>query len=385
MGFSSPWPVPSTPGRTRSNATGWPSVSSAYRGAEERADMEFAFDENQLEFRHQLHAFAEKQCTPTDVRAAWASELGWSPERGHALADMGVVGVTVPDADGGLGLEMVDLVLLLEEAGRAGLPEPLLETTCLAVPLLASATGAGAEQCRQQWLSKIAAGDAVCTVGMADMSYVSVATGADLFLLEHGGEIHAVPAESVTLAARASIDGARRLAEVSWEPSPATRLSSAHEAVVALAACRQRAAMGTGAMLLGITDRLISMAGEYAKARTQFGKPIGSFQAVKHLLADALVRLEFARPAVYRAAWSLSVHDKDAALHASMAKAMASDAATAAARTALQVHGAIGYTWEHDLHLWMKPAWALAAAWGDARWHRARVLDELGGPDTGGG
>ena len=181
----------------------------------------------------------------------------------------------------------------------------------------------------------------------------------------------------MTLEARASIDGARRLAEVSWEPTPATVLLSGDDALVALAACRQRAAMGTGAMLLGITDRLISMAGEYAKARTQFGKPIGSFQAVKHLLADALVKLEFARPAVYRAAWSLSLHDEDAPLHASMAKALASDAATAAARTALQVHGAIGYTWEHDLHLWMKPAWALAAAWGDSVSHRAAILDTL--------
>ena len=149
---------------------------------------------------------------------------------------------------------------------------------------------------------------------------------------------------------------------------------------VALAGCRQRAAMGAGAVLLGITERLITMAGDYAKERTQFGKPIGSFQAVKHLLADALVRLEFARPAVYRAAWSLTVDDDDAPLHASMAKALASDAATAAARTALQVHGAIGYTWEHDLHLWMKPAWALAAAWGDSTAHRAAVLGDVGRP-----
>jgi alkylation response protein AidB-like acyl-CoA dehydrogenase len=119
------------------------------------------------------------------------------------------------------------------------------------------------------------------------------------------------------------------------------------------------------------------MAAQYAKDRSQFGKPIGSFQAVKHHLADALVRVEFARPMVYRAAWSLSVGERDAGLHASMAKAMASDAATLAARTALQVHGAIGYTWEHDLQLWMKRAWALAASWGDAATHRARVLETL--------
>jgi len=127
-----------------------------------------------------------------------------------------------------------------------------------------------------------------------------------------------------------------------------------------------------------VADRLLSMAAQYAKDRSQFGKPIGSFQAVKHHLADALVRVEFARPVVYRAAWSLQHGDPDASMHASMAKAMASEAATLAARTALQVHGAIGYTWEHDLQLWMKRAWSLAAAWGDAATHRARVLERLG-------
>ena len=135
--------------------------------------------------------------------------------------------------------------------------------------------------------------------------------------------------------------------------------------------------MGTGAVLLGVADRLITMTAAYAVDRVQFGVPIGSFQAVKHHLANALIRLEFARPAVYRAAWSLDIGDPDAGSHASMAKALASDAATGAARIALQVHGAIGYTWEHDIHLWMKRAWSLAAAWGDAGFHRARVLESL--------
>jgi alkylation response protein AidB-like acyl-CoA dehydrogenase len=135
--------------------------------------------------------------------------------------------------------------------------------------------------------------------------------------------------------------------------------------------------MASGAVLLGVADRLITMTAAYALDRIQFGVPIGSFQAVKHHLANALIGLEFARPAVYRAAYSLDQGDPEAGCHASMAKALASDAATAAARIALQVHGAIGYTWEHDLHLWMKPAWSLAAAWGDARHHRARVLGLL--------
>jgi alkylation response protein AidB-like acyl-CoA dehydrogenase len=212
---------------------------------------------------------------------------------------------------------------------------------------------------------------------MSWMSAVSGAPSADLFLLERDRELHAVPAPAVTLRARPVLDGSRRLAVVEWEPSPSTLVVSGFEAEEVLAQLEQRAAMGTGAVLVGVADRLLSMAAQYAKERSQFGKPIGSFQAVKHHLADALVRVEFARPMVYRAAWSLSVGERDAGLHASMAKAMASEAATLAARTALQVHGAIGYTWEHDLQLWMKRAWALAASWGDAATHRARVLETL--------
>ncbi len=122
---------------------------------------------------------------------------------------------------------------------------------------------------------------------------------------------------------------------------------------------------------------MISLAAAYATERHQFGRPIGSFQAVKHLLAGAQVKLEFARPVVYGAAWALDEGEATASRAASTAKACASDAATEAARVSLQVHGAIGYTWECDLHLYLKRAWALAEAWGSADEHRARVLADL--------
>jgi alkylation response protein AidB-like acyl-CoA dehydrogenase len=339
--------------------------------------VHFAFDEDQLEFRAQLRAFAEKQCKPADIREAWASPLGWSPPRWAALAEMGVVGITVPEEFGGMGLGLVDAVLLLEEAGRAGLPEPLVETIALGVPVLADAPGQQGSVLQSRWLSAVADGGVRIAVGTSSMPAVPGAEGADLLLLERDGELHAVPAAAVALTPRPALDGSRRLAQVDWAPSPSTLVVSGFEAEEVLAALGDRAAMATGAVLVGVADRLIAMAAQYAKDRSQFGKPIGSFQAVKHHLADALVRVEFARPMVYRAALSLSDGDGDASLHASMAKAMASDAATLAARTALQVHGAIGYTWEHDLHLWMKRAWALAAAWGDAATHRARVLEIL--------
>ncbi|HVA04360.1 MAG TPA: acyl-CoA dehydrogenase family protein [Acidimicrobiales bacterium] len=339
--------------------------------------MHFAFDENQLEFRAQLRAFAEKQCTPGDIREAWDSRLGWSRPRWSALAEMGVVGITVPEEFGGMGLGLVDAVALLEEAGRAGLPEPLVETIVLGVPVLADAPGQQGSVLRSRWLSGVADGGVRIAVGMSSMPAVPGAEEAELLLLERDGELHAVPGAAVALTARPALDGSRRLARVEWEPSPSTLVVSGFEAEEVLAALGDRAAMGVGAVLVGVADRLIAMAAQYAKDRVQFGKPIGSFQAVKHHLADALVRVEFARPMVYRAALSLSEGDRDASLHASMAKAMASDAATLAARTALQVHGAIGYTWEHDLHLWMKRAWALSAAWGDAVTHRSRVLEIL--------
>ncbi|TMK79307.1 MAG: hypothetical protein E6G46_10355 [Actinobacteria bacterium] len=138
-----------------------------------------------------------------------------------------------------------------------------------------------------------------------------------------------------------------------------------------------RATLGAAAELLGLASRSIEMAADYAKERHQFGKPIGSFQAVKHKLVDALLHVEFARPVVYRAAWSLSQRDETIERDVSMAKAMAGEAAAGAAKAALQTLGAIGYTQEHELHVWMKRVWALNAAWGNPDHHRARVASAV--------
>ena len=163
-----------------------------------------------------------------------------------------------------------------------------------------------------------------------------------------------------------SLDPTRRLGVPEWTPTPESRLASGAAARAGMQRTADRAAVATAAQLLGLSDRMITMTAEYAKERHQFGKPIGSFQAVKHLLAGAQVKFEFARPVVYAAAWSLDEGEPTASRAASTAKAAASDAATEAARVALQVHGAIGYTWECDLQLFLKRAWALAEAWGSA-------------------
>jgi alkylation response protein AidB-like acyl-CoA dehydrogenase len=189
-----------------------------------------------------------------------------------------------------------------------------------------------------------------------------------------GWEAHAVASTEVEHQFTRTLDPTRHLAAVRWTPTPGTLVLSGAEAEAAAGDLAARGAFVASAQLLGLADRMITMAADYAGQRIQFGVPVGSFQAVKHLLANARVRLEFARPLVYRAAWSLAQRDHDAATHCSMAKSIASDAADQAARAALQVHGAIGYTWECDLHFFMKRAWTLSAEWGNAATQRALVL-----------
>jgi alkylation response protein AidB-like acyl-CoA dehydrogenase len=332
--------------------------------------MRFAFNEDELLFRTTVREFLEKECTPADVRAAWASASGWSADRWAKLASLGVTGLMVRESNGGLGLDELSLVGVLEEAGRACLPEPLVGTTAVGAPLLEEIAS---DELRERWLGRVAAGRAVLGVGLAALPYVDHAASADLLLLQRGDEVHAVPRERVTVVAQPALDGARRLGSVEWDPLPDTELVAGEPAAAAIECAFDRGALATAAQLLGVSQRLIDFAVEHARSRVQFGQPIGSFQAVKHMLADALLKLEMARPVVYRAAYSVAGAVPERALDVSMAKAFASDAATLACRVALQTHGAIGYTWEHDLQLWMKRGWALAGAWGDAAWHRARV------------
>ncbi len=266
--------------------------------------------------------------------------------------------------------------------GGSALPEPLLETTALAAPLLAElelpvrmgdgpAPGGLAGRHRRRDASRPSVGPRV-QVGHRWPG----PTVADLFVLSTpagpgGPEIHVVESSAVTVSPVASLDPTRRLGVIGWDPAPPTRVARGALAASLIGRTVDRAAVATAAELLGLTERMIGLAAEYAKERHQFGKPIGSFQAVKHLLAGAQVKLEFARPVVYGAAWSLDQAEPTASRAASTAKAYASDAATEAARVSLQVHGAIGYTWECDLHLFLKRAWALAEAWGSAAEHRS--------------
>jgi alkylation response protein AidB-like acyl-CoA dehydrogenase len=333
--------------------------------------MRFAFDPDQLLIRNSLRDMLEKECTPKQVRAAWNTERARIPGLWAHLVELGVIGMSAPEAVGGLGMDALDSVLVLEECGRALVPEPVLETAAVGIPLLADASSTS--EAARSWLSRAASGEAVLSVGLSHSPYVLAGDEATLLLLEREGALFAVPQVSLQLVRQPSVDGARRLFRVDGGLSATARIAEGARAREIAATAVDRGALGAAAELLGIAGKLIELGVEYAKVRRQFGAPIGSFQAVKHQLADAKLGLEFARPVVYRAAYSLAKRATDAGLHVSMAKAVASDAAMSASRVALQVHGAIGYSFEYDLMLYMKRAWALAADWGDAAWHRARV------------
>ena len=311
--------------------------------------MEFAFTDDQLAFRDAVRDLLAKECPPAVVRAAWTNADGRSGAAWTALGEMGVLGALVPESDGGLGLTELDVVLLAEEAGSAALPEPFVEHVLVGAPIVAPVIPGAAD------------GSVTVTAGDPLAPYGATADLA-VFLAP---EPQLVTAGDYEVAE--SVDGSRRLARLvamqQGRPLERAELSTAF----------WRGTLGYSAQLVGLARRMLAMTVEYVTERKQFGAPIGSFQAVKHHLADVRIAIEFAAPLTYRAAYSLATGDPDAMLHCSMAKAQSADAADLAARAALQCHGAMGYSYEYDLHLWMKRAWALSRTWGDAAWHRDRV------------
>lgn len=303
--------------------------------------------------RDAVRTFLENECPPKVVRDAWTNETGRSG-LWPRLGEMGVLGVLAPEAQGGFGGDELDLVLLLEETGRAALPEPIVEHAAVALPVLDGTR-----------LAAAAAGDLTITVAPPS-GLVPYGADADLVLVD----AELVEPAALSLQPHESVDGSRRLFATATPPSSMSVAAS------------DRAALGVAAQLIGLAERMLTMTVDYAKERRQFGVSIGSFQAVKHHLANVALALEFARPLVYRAAWSIAQEDDARSVHVGMAKARASEAALLAGRVALQVHGAIGYTTEYDLHLFLKRTWALAASWGDAAWQSDRVGRAILDTDT---
>jgi hypothetical protein len=210
--------------------------------------------------------------------------------------------------------------------------------------------------------------------------FVADADTAAALLLHREGEVHLVDPSAVTLTREESIDPFRRLFRVAWSPSAATRLDADP---LLWDRALDRAALFAAAQGLGLAQRSIDLAVAYAKERTQFGKPIGSYQAVKHHLASAQVAVEFARPVVNAAAAEIGHADAQSKARISHAKLVALEAADQAARASIQVHGAMGYSWEVDVHFFLKRALGLTYAWGDPAFHRARIAARVFGQPTG--
>lgn len=338
--------------------------------------MRFAFTADQVAFAEGLGSLLDNECTAAVVREAWDNGSGHAPALWDQLGQLGLFGLLVPSGSGGLGGSVVDAVGLFERLGGAAVPGPVVEQIVVGGAL----TRPGVEAPGVVGVEDVASGSLVVTLA-SPVFGTGVSTSADAD--GAGGVPHAAVADAVvgpggvrtgfTAVALPSLDGGRVLASVEGgSTAPVGGLEFGTSGWLA-----DVMALALGAQLVGLAAAMIDQAAEYARQRHQFGKPIGSFQAVKHLLADALLAVDFARAPLWRAAWSIDEGMPTAPADVSAARVLTDAAATKAARSALQVHGAIGYTWECDLHLWMKKVWALCPSWGDATWHRRRVSQWL--------
>jgi alkylation response protein AidB-like acyl-CoA dehydrogenase len=314
--------------------------------------MDFALDEQQHDFAASIDAALGAADLPGTIRAWSAGDTAPGRKVWEQLANLGVTALAVPEKFDGIGAGPVDLVVALERLGRWCVPGPVAESIAVAPILLASDDQA--ERC-----AGLASGELITTVAMPPHTPRAVdAEMAGLVLLADESGV----TEAALGPAHESVDPSRRLYDVtaSGEPWHAD-VKRAYEF----------GALATAAQLVGAAEALLNGAVDYAKQRSQFGRVIGSYQAIKHKLADVHIALELARPLVYGAALSLESRDVGAA------KAAASEAALLAARASLQTHGAIGFTQEHDLSLWLLRVQALRSAWGTPEAHRRRVLEAL--------
>jgi alkylation response protein AidB-like acyl-CoA dehydrogenase len=333
--------------------------------------MRFLATDEQLAMAEAVRAALAKECTPGELRDT--SDTSRDQRIWAGLADLGVFALTVPENAGGLGLDERDAVGVLLETGRAAAPGPIADTFA-ATYLLAAVAAANGGEAAAKWLPRIAEGKARVSIGLGSKPLVESADQADLLVLQHGDELHAVAGTDATFERAASIDANRRLFTVDWRPGPVTVLATGEEAI---AIARDHLLLAVSAQLTGLATQLLDLAVRHVTVREQFGRPLGTFQAVQHRLADVAVGIEYSRPVVDRSACSLAARLSSAARDAAMAKVFSSEAAERAAYSGLQAHGAIGYTKEHDFHLYALRAWSLALAHGDSRRHRQRVAADL--------
>lgn len=330
--------------------------------------MHFAPTEDQLLFQEAVRDALSQACPPEAVRVAGGSGV---PGLWATLGEVGVLAAMVPESHDGLGLATTELCGMFEEAGYAAVPEPLIDTWVAVTLLLGTETGA-------TWLPRVASGETALGVSL-DGGPVLHADRAGLIVLVRNGHAVSITPDQASLVPQSVADPTRRLFDVSAVAGTETPLT---ESPAALALARDRGTLAAAAHLLGLARWMLDTTVAYAKVREQFRRPIGSFQAVKHMLANSLLELDFLAPTLQAAAWSLDHEPETASVRVAAAKLRANGAAGAVGRTALQVHGAIGYSEEHDLHLWLKRTWALQRSWGTDSELRARLAPALLTSDT---
>ena len=226
--------------------------------------MRFAFTEDQLMFRDAVRDVLARECPPTVVRKAWEDNTGRAAAVYKTLAETGVVSAIASEDAGGMGMTELDIVLALDECGYAAIPDPIVETALVAIPLIEAV---GTDALKATWLPKLVSGEAIAAVDFDGASFVAHAPVADLLLFVRDGALHAVARADVTLDSQVSVDRARRIAAVAWTPSAATLVASGPDAAAAIEAAKLRATLGTSALLVGLTRRMLDMTVEYAKVR----------------------------------------------------------------------------------------------------------------------
>ena len=376
--------------------------------------MDFGFSEEQELLRQSARDFLSKECPMPFVRRLMADETGHSPDYWRKLADMGWLGLTLPEDAGGSGLDFVDLTVVLEEMGRVVMPGPYLSTVVAAGFAL---TDAASPALRARTLPGIASGELIATVAQLEPSGRWDAEGIAATLRDDGAGLRldgtklfvpdAQVADLIIVAARRpgtsaaegvslvcvekgspglevrplrTMDQTRRLAEVRLDGVSVGRdalLGAEGEGWRILERMSDRLKVALCAEACGGAQRVLEMSVDYAKVREQFGKPIGSFQAIQHKCADMLVQVECAKSATYYAAWAVANDVEEAPLAAAMAKAWCSDAYRKVAGEGIQIHGGIGFTWEHDMHIYFKRAKSSEVTCGDATWNRELVAQRI--------
>jgi alkylation response protein AidB-like acyl-CoA dehydrogenase len=373
--------------------------------------MDFGFSQEQEMLRATARKFFENECPSAAVRKMMEDPSGTTTELWQKLADQGWLGLIYPEADGGVGLGFVDLTVLMEEMGRVVLPGPYFSTVLLGGLAILEA---GSERQKKEWLTKIASGEAKVTLAWTEPNarwdaqgitvsakasaggavlsgtklFVHDAHTADAMIVaartatgrsaEEGVSLFLVPrpARGLEVKLLPTTDQTRKLCEVTFN-----NVAVDAEALVGepdngwapLSRVIDRATVALCAEMCGGAQKVLEMSTEYAKIRVAFGKPIGSYQGIKHKLADMLVDVENAKSITYYAAWAVDEEAAEAPLAVAMAKAYVSDAYRKVAAAGIQIHGGIGFTWEHDMHLYFKRAKGSEVTFGDATYHRERV------------